>query len=143
MRNLLSLTIIILTTIGNGYQQREEKGDAMQIELDTFSGRENPTWSLNNEQTKEFLAKFESLEPSDSKKPLFNGLGYRGLRVTMLETYDDVRIWNTIVEARRNDKVYRWHDKDRAMEKYLLGTGKDQIDSSLYKKIASEIEKSL
>jgi hypothetical protein len=142
MIKVFSVIIILMSPLLYGSLQPKEKHDRMQTELDIFSGRENPAWKLNDEQSKEFLARFKSLEPNESKKPFFGGLGYRGLRVTMLEGYDEVRIWNTIVETRRGDKRERWRDKDRALEKYLFRTGKDHLDSSLYDRIASEIDKS-
>lgn len=49
----------------------------MIVELDVFSGRPNPTWSLSAEQSMELLAAFQDLPPAD-KPSLENGLGYRG-----------------------------------------------------------------
>ena len=49
----------------------------MIVELDVFSGRPNPTWSLPVEQAVELLEALKDLPPAD--KPLRgNGLGYRG-----------------------------------------------------------------
>jgi hypothetical protein len=113
----------------------------MQIELEVFSGRPNPTWALNDEEAKEFLAKFKSLTASDSHKPLYDGLGYRGFKATGFQDYGEVTVWNGIVEARRGEKTYRWRDQGKSLEKYLLKVAKDHIDEGIYKIVESSIYK--
>ena len=113
----------------------------MQIELDVFSGRPNPTWSLNDEQARECLARFKALKMSESKRVPYNGLGYRGFKVDGFQEYDEVTVGAEIVEASRGGKRYQWFDEGRNLEKYLLKTAKGHIDEDLYQIIASAIEK--
>ena len=113
----------------------------MQVELDVFSGRSNPTWPLNDEKGREFLSKFKSLVPSDSQTPLYDGLGYRGFNVTGFQDYDQLTIWNGIVRVRRGEKTYYWRDQRKSLEKLLLETAKDHIDERVYKRVESSISK--
>jgi hypothetical protein len=121
----------------------QAKGAAakMRIELDAFSGRENPSWALSGEQAKEFATLFESLGADDSKKEIRDGLGYRGFRITGFRDYDEVRVWNGIVRADRAGKISRWHDNRRGLERFLLKTSKAHLEEPVYKYAASEVEK--
>jgi hypothetical protein len=113
----------------------------MQVELDVFSGRPNPVWSLTNEQAKEFLAHFKGLKSTNSKRAPYNGLGYRGFKVTGFQDYDELAIWDKTVEARRGDKRNQWVDEHAALQKFLLKTSKSHIDEALYRSIAAAIDK--
>jgi len=126
--------------VGDQAQKKKEKSP-MRIELDAFSGRPNPTWSLNDEQARGFLDQFKALKTSDSKSALYDGLGYRGFKVAGFQDYDGVTVWNEIVEATRGGKRHRWLDKDRVLENYLLKTSKGHIDENLFRVIASAVEK--
>jgi hypothetical protein len=123
-----------------GDQTRNEEKSPMRIELNAFSGRPNPTWSLNDEEAREFLARFQTLKTSDSKRTPYDGLGYRGFKVAGFQEYDEVTVWGEIVEASRGGKRYRWLDEGRGLEKFLLKTSKGHIDEDLYRVIASAIE---
>src|SRR5437588_322233 len=96
----------------------------MRIELDAFSGRPNPTWSLTDEQTGQFFAKFKLLKKSDSQRALYDGLGYRGFKVAGFQDYDGVTVWADIIEARRGGTRYQWLDESKSLERYLLETSK-------------------
>lgn len=52
----------------------------MIIELDVFSGRPNPTWSLSAEQIMELLEALQDLPPADKLSQEI-GLGYRGFLI--------------------------------------------------------------
>lgn len=49
----------------------------MIVELDVFSGRPNPMWSLSGEQMRELLEAFRDLPPVEQPSAE-SGLGYRG-----------------------------------------------------------------
>jgi hypothetical protein len=116
-------------------------GARMRIELNAFSGRENPTWNLTDEQAKEFATALDALKAGDPGKPLKDGLGYRGFKVTGFRDYDELVVWNDVVQGTRAGKTTRWHDKDRALERLLLKTSKAHVDEPVYKYVASEVEK--
>jgi hypothetical protein len=113
----------------------------MRIELDIFSGRPNPTWSLDDEQAAELLASFKALAASASQETFFDGLGYRGFRIAGLRGYDEVRVRGEIVETRQGSAWSRRYDQSRSLERFLLETSKAHIDDDLYRRIASEIER--
>jgi hypothetical protein len=134
---LFSVALLLAPSPGD----QTPKGSPMRVELDIFSGRPNPTWTLNDEETKEFLARFGSLTAGDPQKPLYDGLGYRGSRVTGLSDYDGLTVWNGIVEARRGEKTYRWRDRKKGLEEFLLKNSKAHIDEGIYKFIKSSIDR--
>jgi hypothetical protein len=121
--------------------QTQGAGGQMRVELDAFSGRENPTWELSDEQTKEFVTTFESLGADDTGKSLNDGLGYRGFKVTGFRGYHELTVWKGVVHAVRAGKTFRWQDKSRSLERFLLKTSRTHIDEPVYKYVASEIEK--
>lgn len=51
----------------------------MQVELDAFSGRPNPVWTLNNTQVRELQALLAGATEAVAVPP--EGLGYRGFVV--------------------------------------------------------------
>jgi hypothetical protein len=133
--------ITILVFFSSQPGDKQSKASRMQIELDVFSGRPNPTWALSDQEGKEFLAKFKALTASDSHKPHYDGLGYRGFKVTEFQDYDKVTVLEGIVEARRGEKTYRWRDQEKTLEKYLLKLAKDHVDEGIYKVVESSIDK--
>jgi hypothetical protein len=54
----------------------------MQITLDIFSGRPNPTWKLNSRDAKKLLERVESKALTDIET-VDNVLGYRGIIVSV------------------------------------------------------------
>jgi hypothetical protein len=113
-----------------------EKGP-IRAELDIFSGRPNPTWSLNDEQARELLARLKQLTPKASSRALYDGLGYRGFKLTGFQDFDEVVVQNEIVEARRGARRYQWLDEARNLETYLLNTSKAHVGDDLYRFTAS------
>lgn len=100
---------------------------SIEIEFDAFSGLPNPTWVLRAEHAEKVLGLFKNLKANDSREPLYDGLGYRGLKIRGLLGYDEVTIWNGIVQADTHGRRLRWHDKDRELERYLLATAKSYL----------------
>lgn len=56
----------------------------MEVTLDVFSGRPNPSWTLSPEEAEELAGKLEDLPPSD-RSAAADDLGYRGFVVTGLQ----------------------------------------------------------
>jgi hypothetical protein len=121
--------------------QSQGAGRPMRVELDAFSGRENPSWVLNEEQSREFIAAFDALAADDSRKPLKDGLGYRGFKITGYRDFEELTVCCGVVHGLRGGKTFRWHDKDRSVERLLLKTARTHIDEPVYKYVASEVEK--
>ena len=52
----------------------------MEVELDVFSGRPNPSWSLSPAEEEELLFRLSDLPPTDSVPDPVD-LGFRGFRI--------------------------------------------------------------
>jgi hypothetical protein len=113
------------------------ENSSLRIELDVFSGRPNPTWSLNDEQSREFLVRFRALKKYRSNRKLYDGLGYRGFTVTGLRDYDQVTVWEGLVETNRAGEREKVIDEAGRLERFLLETAKGHIDADLYRMVAS------
>jgi hypothetical protein len=91
------------------------------VELDVFSGRPNPTWSLSVEQAEELLEAFQNLPPTDKLSPE-TGLGYRGFilsnpdRIGGLSPH--IRIYGGIVTM--TDGYVQAYRDDHEIEQLLL-----------------------
>ncbi|HKP36400.1 MAG TPA: hypothetical protein VJT71_06040, partial [Pyrinomonadaceae bacterium] len=51
------------------------------VELDVFSGRPNPRWSLTSEEAEDLLARISRLVSYSGRRELPPALGYRGFNV--------------------------------------------------------------
>jgi hypothetical protein len=115
----------------------------MRVELDVFSGRPNPIWDLAPQEAAEFYRLFRDLPEGTVDGPAEQGLGYRGFVVTGLEEpkgCSEIVVFGERVAASCDTKLLQLVDKGRVLERWLLQTGKGQLDSSLYQLVLSEIE---
>jgi hypothetical protein len=114
----------------------------MQVEVDVYSGRPNPRWDLSAQQAGEFLKMVRALPKAEHDSALNEGLGYRGLKVTgsalSQEGYKEIVISNGIVAVREESGSQQLTDKDRALERWLLQTGKGKLEEELYKYLSEE-----
>jgi hypothetical protein len=114
----------------------------VKVELNVFSGRENPTWLLSTQQADAFVSALDELPISDPKS-FPDGLGYRGFRVTLTDTALEEAITVTVYKGtvRRDDKSGAKYltDKDSRVEKLLLESGISRLDPNLYEVVQKEI----
>lgn len=98
------------------------------VELDMFSGRPNPTWTLPAGQTTSLLGMVSGL--SRTAAPARTGeLGYRGMIARMLEPAPwELHAHNGIVTV--NGTPYS--DPGRRVERWLLETGRPFVDPWVY-----------
>lgn len=116
----------------------------MIIELDVFSGRQNPSWSLSEEEIMEFLEAFQDL-PSADKPSQEIGLGYRGFLILNPDRAGGlaphIRICSGIVTI-TDDHEQFYRDVHGLEHRLLLQTSqhgyKAIVDSVLEKKTGSE-----
>jgi hypothetical protein len=114
---------------------------AIDVELDIFSGRPNPKWTLSPAQEAEWLARSSSL-PADSSQTGSEppGLGYRGLVLhgpyDALSGYEQmapaacaypVRVYGETVSC----ADCRYRDPGRQLESWLLATAEESLDKNL------------
>ncbi|HEX4961656.1 MAG TPA: hypothetical protein VF173_12505 [Thermoanaerobaculia bacterium] len=106
-----------------------------EVELDVFSGRPNPTWSLSTnslDALSEWLVKL----PRGRAEELPNHLGYRGIKVSFEYpdgSNDEVFVFGGIVRKHAGDSSDYFVDSGRALERWLLDTGKSKIPTEVYK----------
>jgi hypothetical protein len=129
---VLTASMLILA-IGLQNASGKEAGESLQgtlrVELDAYSGMENPEWNLTAEEEEAFLKRLRALNTTGEEFVRI-GLGYRGLVVdgAGLEGYDRVSIYNGVVLAQAGNSSWRFDDEGRMLERWLLGTGNDSLD---------------
>lgn len=106
----------------------------MHVELDLFSGRPNPSWSLPPDQTEALRHMLDGLPDAAGPLPaLFDGLGYRGFRVSDpgRKAVYFVRGGIILVEERgaRSAKA----DTLRQLERALLETARPHLGPELFR----------
>jgi hypothetical protein len=69
-------------------------GDEAEVELDIFSGRPNPRWSLSGRGVRDLEERLERLEPVQADEP--RALGYRGF-VIRSKSEVQVRAFNSVL----------------------------------------------
>ena len=115
---------------------RHSPMDNVHIEVNLYSGRENPGWDLGPADASEFRTRLAALpqlaEPGASVP---DQLGYRGLHIVQVtggtKLQFDVASGMVIVGAAdpSNRRILR--DPDRSLERWLLLTGKQHLDADL------------
>jgi hypothetical protein len=117
----------------------------LQVEVDVYSGRPNPRWELSAQQAEEFSKMLRALPKRECDSALAQGLGYRGLKVTgsrlSQEGYTEIVISRGIVMMKEESRSQQFIDKDRALERWLLQTGKGKLEEKLYEYLSEETSK--
>ena len=115
----------------------------LKVELDIFSGRENPFWNLSQNESETFMEKFASLPETKENVSFGGGLGYRGIIITgesiKDKSLDEIKIYRGLVNARAEGHVLILSDPGRTLELWLIETGEKHIDGDLYEQVRHEI----
>ncbi|WP_369214186.1 hypothetical protein [Streptomyces flavofungini] len=97
----------------------------MDVEIDLYSGRRNPSFGLAPETGRELMSRIAALPPASAGAAPPQGLGYRGLRITggpsdgFAETVEIV-VSGGVVVVRDSDGAERvLQDAGRALEHSL------------------------
>lgn len=115
---------------------------SVTVTLQVFSGVPNPTWELTESQTRELSKRLAALNTRTLSKPpgIAGGLGYRGFVVeSSREIALDPFIYihaNVVDLARLSLNLL---DADEQLEKWLLDSARNAIDSDLRGFVKSEI----
>ena len=98
---------------------RASSGAEAKVELDIFSGRPNPAWTLSASQRDELL-RLLRIERPKVAGPALPGLGYRGLtvRVQQGRKTDVFHVSDGAIEIDRGHRA----DTGNAIERFLLKT---------------------
>lgn len=110
---------------------------SVQVELEVYSGRPNPSWALRADQAAEYRRRLDALPAAAAAPHADDALGYRGLRVT--DGAAEVRVARGGVTARRGAETRALRDEGRAFERWLVETGRGALDPALYEYVAGEV----
>lgn len=100
------------------------------VELDVFSGRANPSWTLSGDDAGQVLDLLRNA-PTVGRRSIENNLGYRGFVVEAPEV-GIIRVQNGIVEVTGENEITYRSDPDRVIERWLLESGRGQLEESVY-----------
>jgi hypothetical protein len=112
----------------------------MRIEADIFSGRPNPSFDLNAEQSAALIALLQSLHTGgEPREP--PGLGYRGFLIgdaeAVLPGITRLRAFGgTVVSTSEQARVLS--DPSRTVEQWLLQAGCRHLESGVFNVICAE-----
>jgi hypothetical protein len=97
----------------------------VDVELDIYSGRPNPSWALSPQDADSFDSKLAAL-PSAQPSTLADPLGYRGFIVRARHGDDETRtaVQQGHVQSTRGQTTTFRGDPGRALERWLLDTGR-------------------
>ena len=118
----------------------EELIPIITVVLDIWSGRPNPVWQLSGMVAEEALRHLGAVPESATSADQPPPLGYRGLIVTFEDAVPhprERRIYTSPVVAVGPGS---WSRAGRALELWLLDTGRDVVDSVLLDQIRQERE---
>ena len=94
----VSSVIVVVFAVGCA-GLRTNRVDDMEIELDVFSGRPNPTWVAAPERAAEITRRLSSL-PEAQPQPEPDHLGYRGFIIRQRAL--QVRVWRGYITMTAN-----------------------------------------
>jgi hypothetical protein len=119
-------------------------GKKAKVTLDIFSGRENPSWQLSEEQINKLLSTLDAL-PTSERVRFFDGLGYRGFLVSLTEAASSKEAGS--IKAYKGAVLYSaggvekfFTDKERRVENLLLESGGSQLGADIRDIVKREIE---
>lgn len=141
-----ALVLLCVTAVLPSHQRAGFSAETpIQVKVDVYSGRPNPRWNLSTQQAEEFIRKIRALPKRERDGALNDGLGYRGLKVTGSELhqegYNEIVISNRIVALLEENRSRQFTDQNRALERWLLQTGKGKIEAKLYEYLSEETSK--
>jgi hypothetical protein len=120
----------------------EAKMRQAQIELDIFSGRKSPTWSLSEAETKTLLNMISSL-PSTKPAKFEDNLGYRGFLVKLPDAESlsviKLKIYKGTIQYEAGGKTQFLSDTNRTVERWLLASGKPHLASEVYTGVETQL----
>lgn len=133
---LFTLTILAAVLLGCGSAR---PGQQAQVTIDLYSGRaDNPAWTLAPADTQVLLGKVSALTPLEQANLPPGNLGYRGFVVELPNAGERLRAYQGRVVWERGQTM-AYADPERTIELWLLATGRQQLDPSLFETIKSAV----
>jgi hypothetical protein len=114
-----------------------------KVTLNIFSGRENPSWKLSEDQIDKLLPLLQDLPKSD-KTSFDDGLGYRGFEVVLAGSDDkevqSIVVYNGKILSKTKEGAEYFNDSNRQLETFILQTGSTYLEPEIYNVVKKEIE---
>lgn len=113
-------------------------GAQVQVEVDLYSGRPNPTWTLPPEAVALLEQRLATAPRATNARMSDPGLGYRGLTVALpISTggVASIRIFAGLVERVTASGAVLVRDDQRALERALIATASDKIPYEVFEYI--------
>lgn len=99
---------------------RIDLGTDVEVQLDVFSGRPNPRWTLSGDRARELGERLSSVEPAEPREP--PALGYRGFLVS--DSRIRLRVFDSLVALQGKDATRYLRDVG-GVEEYLLDQARE------------------
>jgi lipoprotein-anchoring transpeptidase ErfK/SrfK len=114
------------------------------VTLDVYSGRPNPTWSMAEGMTVEFLRRLHALDGSKAAPREFENLGYRAVSAEFQDETKGtivVKASRGIVTVDRAGQRFHYLDAGRQFELWLVNTGTTHLTPDILRYVTGEIAK--
>jgi hypothetical protein len=141
---LLIIGVVLLSEAAYRSQNRnpsptltKTSNQVQQVELDIFSGRPNPTWTLTASEASDLASRISKLTHIETKEQRPGNLGYRGFIVQ--DDNQTIRAYQGIIEVSIQKAVVFYRDPQRQVELWLLAIARPPLDQDLTTGIATEI----
>jgi hypothetical protein len=108
-------------------------GPEAEVQLDVFSGRRNPHWTLSGEPLREVERRLDGL-PEAEERPEPPGLGYRGFLIGGSRA--QVRAFRSVITVMREGRTSAFKD-ERRLEAHLLDQAREHGYAELLEKMGA------
>ncbi len=111
------------------------------VTLDVYSGKPNPSWTLTDSQTQEFVQRVKALQSAAGGAASPDVLGYRAVRVE-LHDVDGVAVFAFFREAvavTRTGRETHYSDPGRKTELWVVQTGAGHVGGNLLQQVTAQI----
>jgi len=121
------------------HQPMQQEQALITVEVDIFSGMPNPEWTLSEASATMLMAKLSGM-PKTTVGPRSTNLGYRGLVVRIAgEGERTLFIHKGLIESRQGDSSTFLLDKDRAVEGWLIRSGRESLSDEVRRLLDAEL----
>jgi hypothetical protein len=117
--------------------QVESTGQMTDVEVELYSGRPNPRFTLSPANAAELQRRLDQLPPAGAGGSMPDGLGYRGVRVN--EGATEVVVSAGMVEIHDGQGVKRKLDQGRKLEGWLIEAVGSQMQQTELDYIRNEL----
>ena len=124
-----------------------DSGFRALVELDVFSGRPNPVWTLDKTFTENFFERISRLSPARTIQIDGPGqLGYQGFRITLTASSeqgsDSAIVFGGKITLIRNRQRMYYDNQERQLEIWLLSTSaaaNPPVEQGLLEELVADI----